>query len=67
MEENSMDKKMKAKERSEIWIKSERDFFALIEKKMEQQGYEVLETLTAHPGKGTKEPLAHKFTNRFAY
>lgn len=36
---------MEAEDQSLLKMKDERDFFALIEKKLEQQGFQVLETL----------------------
>jgi len=40
-----MEKRMEAKVRELVTLKSEREFFDLIEKKMKEQGFEVLETL----------------------
>ena len=42
---NAMDKGIEAKVRELVTLKSEREFFDLIEKKMKEQGFEVLETL----------------------
>jgi len=36
---------MEAKDQNMIWMNDEMDFFTLIEKKLEEQGFEVLETL----------------------
>ena len=36
---------MEAKDQNMIWMTDEMDFFSLIEKKLEEQGFEVLETL----------------------
>jgi len=66
-EENSIGEKMEAKVRDAITLKSEIDFFDLIEKRLEQQGFEVLETLTLQSERKTKESLAQKFVSRFAY
>lgn len=40
-----MEKRMEAKVRELVTLKSECEFFDLIEKKMKEQGFEVLETL----------------------
>ena len=44
---------MEAKVREVITLKNECEFFDLIEKKMKEQGFEVLETLTS---KAEKKP-----------
>ena len=36
---------MEAKDQNMIWMKDEINFFTLIERKLEKQGFEVLETL----------------------
>jgi hypothetical protein len=60
-----MEDKMEAKGQDTIKTRNEMHFFELIEKRMLQQGFEVLETLdldrdyAAHP----KEMLAHRLTN----
>lgn len=64
-EENSTGEKMEAKVRDAITLKNEIDFFDLIEKRLEQQGFEVLETLTSRRMKKTKESLIQKFVSRF--
>lgn len=66
-EGNSIGEKMEAKVKDAITLKSEIDFFDLIEKRLEQQGFEVLETLTSQRVRKPKESLAHKFVSRFAY
>ncbi len=62
-----MGEKMEAKVRDAIILKNEIDFFDLIEKRLEQQGFEVLETLTSQRVRKTKESLVQKFFSRFAY
>jgi hypothetical protein len=42
---NAMEKRMEAKVWELVTLKSECEFFDLIEKKMKEQGFEVLETL----------------------
>lgn len=46
---NSWRIKMEAKDQNVIKMKDEMDFFTMIEKKLEQQGFEVLETLPPDP------------------
>ena len=70
---------MEAKDQNTIWMKNELDFFALIEKKLEEQGFEVLETslpnrltsdrLSSDRTKGSilKSIFAKKSSGRFAY
>jgi hypothetical protein len=66
--------KMEAKVQDTIWITDEMDFFAMIEKKLEVQGFEVLETLPpgrqipdSHSRNRVKQILANRSSNRFAY
>jgi hypothetical protein len=70
--------KMEAKDQNTIWMKNELDFFDLIEKKLEEQGFEVLETslpnrmtsdkLSSERTEGTlKTVYANRSTGRFAY
>ncbi len=66
-EGNSEGEKMEAKVNRVITLKSEIDFFDLIEKRLEQQGFEVLETLTPQSERKPKESLAHRFVSRFGY
>ncbi len=60
---------MEANNQNMIKMKNEMDFFTLIERKMEQQGFEVLETLP--PDRNSRNRLKSNFThrskNRFAY
>jgi hypothetical protein len=49
---------MEAEDQNLLKTKDERDFFALIEKKMEQQGFQVLETLPPE-GNGLRKPHAN--------
>ena len=49
--QQELEEKMEAEDRNLLTMKDERDFFALIERKLEQQGYQVLETLSP----GSKE------------
>ena len=60
---------MEAKEQNEIMMKDEMDFFAMIERKLEQQGFEVLETLPPDrkTRKRSKPVFAYKSFKRFAY
>ncbi len=70
---------MEAKDQNTIWMKNELDFFALIEKKLEEQGFEVLETslpnrltsdrLSSDRTKGSilKSIFVKKSSGRFAY
>jgi hypothetical protein len=61
--------KMGANDQKMIKMKDEMDFFTLIERKMEQQGFEVLETLP--PDRNSRNRLISNFTyrskSRFAY
>jgi hypothetical protein len=66
-EGNSVGEKMEAKVSRVITLKSEIDFYDLIEKRLEQQGFEVLETLTPQIERKPKESLAHRFVSRFTY
>lgn len=51
---------MEAKARETITLKKESEFFDLIEKKMEEQGFEVLETLTTKmENKPSKKSRSH--------
>jgi hypothetical protein len=65
---------MEAKDQNTIRMKNEVDFFALIEKKLEEQGFEVLDTsvpkrLSSDRASmnGLKSILATRSTGRFAY
>ena len=70
---------MEAKDQNTIWMKDEMDFFALIEKKLEEQGFEVLETFLPDrlpsdsmsservEGSTLKSIFANRSTGRFAY
>jgi len=70
---------MEANGQKMIKIKDEIDFFALIERKLEQQGFEVLETLPPDrlssdrlsSGRTSmnrlKSNFAYRSTSRFAY
>ncbi len=70
---------MEAKDQNTIKMKNELDFFALIEKKLEENGFEVLETslpnrLTSDrlssdrtEGSTLKTIFANRSTGRFAY
>ncbi len=49
---------MEAKDSRKTWITDEREFFALIEARLRQQGYEVLETMTALRRKETDQHQA---------
>jgi len=64
-EGNSVGEIMEAKVSRVITLKSEIDFYDLIEKRLEQQGFEVLETLTPQIERKPKESIAHRFDNRF--
>lgn len=59
---------MEAKDQNVIKMKDEMDFFTMIEKKLEQQGFEVLETFP--PGGNTRNRsrsvFAYRSTKRFA-
>lgn len=50
-----LEEKMEAEDRNLLTMKDERDFFALIEKKLKQQGYQVLETVPPE-GKENRAP-----------
>lgn len=60
---------MEANDQNMIKMKDEMDFFTLIERKLEQQGFEVLETLP--PDRNSRNRLKSNFTyrskSRFAY
>ena len=60
---------MEAKDHNVIKTKDEMDFFTMIERKLEQQGFEVLETLP--PDGNTRNRSKSIFTfrskKRFAY
>ena len=60
---------MEAKQQNAIMMKDEMDFFAMIERKLEQQGFEVLETLPPdrNTGNRSKPVFAYKSFKRFAY
>ena len=70
---------MEAKDQNMIWMTDEMDFFILIEEKLEEQGYEVLETLAPsrmsssrlssdRMGRSTlKSIFTDRSSNRFAY
>ena len=66
---NELEEIMEAKGLDVIKMKNEMDFFSLIERKLEQQGFEVLETLPPdHNGKNSsKTILACKSPRRYAY
>jgi hypothetical protein len=60
---------MEAKDQSMIKMKDEMDFFTLIERKLEQEGFKVLETLPPqknHRNK-SKSVFTYRSTRRFAY
>jgi hypothetical protein len=61
--------KMEAKDQNMIKMKDEMDFFTLIERKMEQHGFEVLETLPPDRNgrKRSKSILTYRSSSRFAY
>jgi hypothetical protein len=59
---------MEAKDQNMIWMTDELDFFTLIERKLEEQGFEVLETL--FPDSLSDRLSSNKMgrsSNRFAY
>ena len=65
---------MEAKDQNTIWMKDEMDFFALIEKKLEEQGFVVLETslpdrLSSNRTgmNGLKSIFTNRSSGRFAY
>lgn len=60
---------MEAKGQDTIKMKDEMDFFSLIERKLEQQGFEVLETLPPDQNSrdNSKKILTYRTTSRFAY
>lgn len=70
---------MEAKDQNMIWMKNEMDFFTLIERKLEKQGFEVLETLPPDrlstdrlpsdrmDGSRVKLIFAYRSSNRLAY
>jgi hypothetical protein len=61
-----LEDKMEAKDQNMIWMTDEKDFFSLIEEKLEEQGYEVLETMP--PSKlSTSRLSSDRSSNRFAY
>jgi len=61
----SVEDNMDAKGQDTIKAKSEMQFFELIDKRMAQQGFEVLETVCSDRNSTTKseQRLAHKWTN----
>ena len=56
-----LEEKMEAEDRNPLTMKDERDFFALIEKKLEQQGYQVLETLPPEGREHGKPHAGYRF------
>ncbi len=52
---------MEVEDQNLLTMKDERDFFALIEKKLEQQGYQVLETLPPEGREHRKPPADYPF------
>jgi hypothetical protein len=66
---NELEEKMEAKDQNMIKMKDEMDFFILIERKLEQEGFRVLETLP--PDRNRKDKSESFFTtrstSRFAY
>ena len=60
---------MEADNQNMISMKDEMDFFILIERKLEHQGFEVIETLP--PDRNSRNRLISNFTyrskSRFAY
>lgn len=65
---------MEASDQNMIKMKDEMDFFTLIERKMEQQGFEVLKTLPPErlssdrkEGNRLKLNFAYRSKSRFAY
>lgn len=66
--------KMEAKDQNMIWMKDEMDFFSLIERKLEEQGFEVIETLPPDrlstdrlEGNRLKSIFAYRSSSRLAY
>jgi hypothetical protein len=66
--------KMEAKVQNMIWVTDELDFFTLIEKKLEKQGFEVLETLPPDElsskgtsGGGSRWILAERTSTPFSF
>ena len=63
------EEKMEAKDQNIKRIKDERHFFTLIERKLERQGFEVIETLP--PNKNTRNNIknifVHGFSDRLTY
>jgi hypothetical protein len=66
---NELEEKMEAKGQDMIKMKDEMDFFSLIERKLEQQGFEVLETLPPDQNSrdNSKTILTYRSTSRFAF
>jgi len=64
---NAMDKGMEAKVRELVTLKSEWEFFDLIEKKMKEQGFEVLETLSTQKKEKPRGKAAQRFVKHLAY
>jgi hypothetical protein len=64
-----LEEKMEAKGQGVIKMKDEMDFFSLIEKKLEQQGFEVLETLPPDQNSrnNSKTIITYRSTSRFGY
>jgi hypothetical protein len=64
---------MEAKDQNMIWMTDEMDFFTLINKKLEEQGFEVLETLSPEGLSSDRMDdtlkliFANKSTDRFAF
>jgi hypothetical protein len=64
-----MEEKMEAKGQEVIKMKDEINFFSLIERKLKQQGFEVLETLPPDQNSrnNSKTVITHRSTSRIAY
>lgn len=70
---------MEAKDQNMIWMKDEMDFFTLIERRLEEQGFEVIETLPSDrlstdrlssdklEGNRLKLIFAYRSSSRLAY
>jgi hypothetical protein len=64
-----LEENMEAKDQNIITMKNEVDFFILIERKLEKQGFEVVETLPPdkHGRNARKAVFVDRSTSRFAY
>jgi hypothetical protein len=64
-----LEEKMEVKDQSMIKIKDEMDFFTLIERKLELEGFKVLETIPPDRNSRNKPEsvLTYRSTSRFAY